>query len=281
MRSMVNPKHKTLSIEDQCRLLGKSRAWYYYKPYKSPSRTRRDNLEKKKIKDLWEEHIFLGYIQISDLLNEKNTKTSPKRVYRLMRELGIKAVVPKRGLTKPNKKHKKNPYLLRGLKVIHKNQVWSTDITYVGLPGGTAYIIAIIDLHSRKILSRNVSNTMDTAFVMEALLRAMMKHGVPEIINTDQGSQFTSQDFTSFLEHVMVKISMDGKGRALDNIFIERFWKTLKYEDIFIYGYETLKDLRKGVKKYIKFYNSERPHQSLGGKSPDKIYHSDQSLIAA
>ena len=183
-----------------------------------------------------------------------------------MKELGIKAVIPKRCLSKPGKNHKKYPYLLRNLEITHSNQVWASDITYVGLPGGIVYVVAIIDLYSRKILSWNVSNTMDTAFVMEALMHAMMNYGLPEIFNTDQGSQFTSQEFTSLLEGEMVRISMDGKGRALDNIYIERFWKTLKYEDIYLYRYDSLKNLRKGLQQYFRFYNTERPHQSLNGK---------------
>ena len=198
-----------------------------------------------------------------------------------MREMGIKAVVPKRCLSKPGKKYKKYPYLLRNLNIKHPNHVWASDITYVNLPGGIVYVVAIIDLYSRKILSWNVSNTMDTSFVMEALMQAMMRYGSPEIFNTDQGSQFTSNEFTSLLEGEMVRISMDGKGRALDNIYIERFWKTLKYEDLYLYRYDTLKNLRKGLSKYFRFYNSIRPHQSLNGNSPDETYSGESSLKAA
>ena len=208
-------------------------------------------------------------------------ETSPKRVYRLMREMGIKPIVPKRCLSKPGKKHKKYPYLLRNLSITHPNHVWASDITYVNLPGGIVYVVAIIDLYSRKILSWNVSNTMDTSFVMEALMQAMMRFGLPEIFNTDQGSQFTSNEFTSLFEGGMVRISMDGKARALDNIYIERFWKTLKYEDIYLYRYDTLKKLRKGLLKYFRFYNSIRPHQSLNGNSPDEIYSGESNLKVA
>ncbi len=264
---MIEPERKDLSISRQCRLLGKSRSWFYYEEQHDPKQVYWDNLEKKKIRKLWEKHIFYGYRQIYSHLDKNlGHETSPKRVYRLMKELGIKAVIPKRCLSKPGKNHKKYPYLLRNLEITHSNQVWASDITYVGLPGGIVYVVAIIDLYSRKILSWNVSNTMDTAFVMEALMHAMMNYGLPEIFNTDQGSQFTSQEFTSLLEGEMVRISMDGKGRALDNIYIERFWKTLKYEDIYLYRYDSLKNLRKGLQQYFRFYNTERPHQSLNGK---------------
>lgn len=280
-RSDIDLKNPKLSIEEQCLFFGKSRGWFYYKPYKEPLSLQRDNREKRRIKNLWEQHIFLGYRQMASLLENQGLNTSEKRVYRLMKELGIKGVTPKRNLSKPSKKHKKYPYLLRGLKIQYKNQVWASDITYIKLPGGTAYVVAIIDLYSRKILSWNVSNSMETSFVLEALVRAMMKYGVPEIFNTDQGSQYTSTEFTSCLENEMVKISMDGKGRALDNIYIERFWKTLKYEDIYLYRYDTLKALRKGLQKYFKFYNSVRPHQSLGGLPPNSIYKEGYNLKAA
>ncbi len=180
-----------------------------------------------------------------------------------------------------DKKHKKYPYLLRNLKVTHPNHVWASDITYVNLPGGIVYVEAIIDLYSRKILSWNVSNTMDTAFVMDALMQAMMRYGLPEIFNTDQESQFTSNEFTSLLDSEIVLISMDGKGRALDNIYIGKFWKTMKYEDIYLYRYDTLKQLRKGLVKYFRFYNSIRPHQSLNGNSPDQIYSGESNLKVA
>jgi len=278
---MIEPQSKELSISVQCKLMGKSRNWYYYEERIDSHREHRDNLEKVRIKKIWKKHIFFGYRQIYHQLDDKGFITSPKRVYRLMKEMGIKAVTPKKCLSKPNKNHKKYPYLLRGLKVTHTNQVWASDITYVHLPGGIVYVVAIIDLYSRKILSWNVSNTMDTSFVMEALIQAMMRYGVPEIFNTDQGSQFTSNEFTSFLEGESVRISMDGKGRALDNIYIERFWKTLKYEDIYLYRYESLKKLRKGLHKYFNFYNSERPHQSLNGKSPDRIYFEESTLKVA
>ncbi len=279
---MIDPGIKKLSISEQCDLLGKSRSWFYYQEHRDPVREYQDNIEKRKIKKLWKQHIFYGYRQIYNHLDKNmGHETSPKRVYRLMKEMGIKAVIPKRCLSKPGKKHKKYPYLLRNLDITHPNHVWASDITYVHIPGGIVYVVAIIDLYSRKILSWNVSNTMDTAFVMEALMQAMMRYGLPEIFNTDQGSQFTSNEFTSLLEGEMVRISMDGKGRALDNIYIERFWKTLKYEDIYLYRYDTLKNLRKGLLKYFRFYNSVRPHQSLNGNSPDEVYSGESNLKVA
>ena len=278
---MIEPKRKNLSITQQCKLLGKHRSWYYYQEQCDPLKVHHDEKEKRKIRKLWEKYIFFGYRQVYLHLDKSGYDTTPKRVYRLMREMGLKAVIPKRNLSKPGKKNRKYPYLLRGLDIAHPNHVWASDITYCALPGGIVYVVAIIDIYSRKILSWNVSNTMDTAFVMEALVQAMIRFGVPKIFNTDQGSQFTSNEFTSFLENELVRISMDGKGRALDNIYIERFWKSLKYENIYLYRYDTLKMLRKGLVKYFRFYNSERPHQSLDGDSPDMVYFRESNLKVA
>ena len=189
-----------------------------------------------------------------------------------MKENRIKVIVKKRSLTKQNKEHRKYPYLLRKLEITRKNQVWSTDITYIRVNGGYVYLMAIIDLYSRKILSWGISNTQDTGFCLEVLCRALNKYGKPEIFNTDQGSQYTSKAFTAVLEANGIKISMDGVGRALDNIYIERFWRTIKYEEIYLKEYRNLKDLKIGVSKYMDFYNKTRFHQSLNYKTPDQIY---------
>lgn len=278
---MIEVDHKELSISQQCELLEKSRSWYYYKKKINLEKDKRDFKEKEKIRAIWNEHIDFGYRQVAYTLLEKKVKTSFKRVYRLMREMNLQAVIPKRNLSRPLKTNKKYPYLLRELKITRPNEVWACDITYVNLPGGTVFIVAIIDLFSRKILSWNISNTMDQSFVMDVLHRAMKLHGKPKIFNTDQGSQYTSREFTSCLKNAGILISMDGKGRALDNIYIERFWKTLKYHHIYLYRYESLKELRKGCGKFFRFYNEKRPHQSLGGKCPDKIYFGRSNLKSA
>lgn len=197
-----------------------------------------------------------------------------KRVLRLMREMGIQAIYPKPNLSKPASGHKKYPYLLRDLKIVKPNQVWATDITYIKLREGFIYLAAIIDLYSRKVLSWRISNTMDTDFCIEVLEEALQNYGKPEIFNSDQGSQFTSLIFIQKLEDENIKISMDGKGRATDNIYIERLWRSLKYEDIYIREYQTISECEEGVNKYFKFYNQERFHQSLEYKTPDEIYFS-------
>lgn len=189
-----------------------------------------------------------------------------------MREMGIQAIYPKPNLSKPAPGHKIYPYLLRGLVVDHANQVWATDITYIKLSVGFMYLVAIIDLYSRKVLSWRLSNTLDVSFCIEALNEAVARYGVPEIFNNDQGSQFTSNDFTGLLEKHGIRISMDGKGRAKDNIYVERLWRSLKYEDIYIKGYTTVPECIDGIKRYFEFYNAGRFHQSLEYWTPDEIY---------
>jgi len=194
-----------------------------------------------------------------------------------MKELGLKAIYPGPKTSQANKEHKKYPYLLRGLEIKHINQVWASDITYIKYRCSYMYLVAIIDLYSRKVLSWRLSNTIDCHFCCECLNEAIRFFGTPEIFNTDQGSQFTCSDFTELLKSFKIKISMDGKGRALDNVYIERAWRTLKYENIFLYDYETVKELRKGINRFFKFYNAERFHQSLNYKTPDDIYFQSAS----
>ena len=191
-----------------------------------------------------------------------------------MNRFGLKAIYPKLNLLKARKNHKKYPYLLSGKIIRHPNQVWATDVTYIRLSRGFVYLVAILDLYSRKVLSWRLSNSLDADFCVEALEEAIMNYGVPAIFNTDQGSQFTSDAFTGVLLGKGVQISMDGKGRALDNIFVERLWRTLKYEDIYIKSYESVIELKEGVRRYFHFYNSERFHQSLGYATPDDMYES-------
>lgn len=277
---MIEPEHELISVKRQCDLLGFARSTYYYKPVEDEE----DEIYKRLIFEEYKECPFFGYRKITKALQKKGHAVNRKRVLRLMREMGIQAIYPKPNLSKPASDHKKYPYLLRGLVIDHPDQVWATDITYIKLNGGFIYLVAIIDLYSRKVLSWRISNTMDVSFCLEALFEAFKKYGKPKIFNSDQGSQFTSIEFTQELENRKIRISMDGKGRATDNIFIERLWRSLKYEDIYIKEYETIAECTLGVTKYFEFYNTERFHQSLSYKTPDEIYfgfNHDKELKAA
>lgn len=227
---------------------------------------------KRLIFEIYVNSPFFGYRKITIALQRQGHRINRKRVLRLMREMGIKAIYPKPNLSKPAPGHKIYPYLLQGLVVEHPNQVWATDITYIKLGVGFMYLVAILDLYSRKVLSWRLSNTLDVAFCLNALDEAVERFGKPEIFNSDQGSQFTSNDFTGKLENLEIRISMDGKGRAKDNIYVERLWRSLKYEEIYIKGYSTVADCTEGIKRYFEFYNTERFHQSLEYWTPDEIY---------
>ena len=236
---------------------------------------------KYEIKQAYIQHPFYGYRKIFKTLSDKGLTVSKKQIRRLMNEMGLQAIYPKPKLSKPGKGHKMYPYLLRDMEVEYINQVWATDITYLKLNGAYVYLVAILDLYSRRVLAWRLSNTIDASFCVDALQEAIDIYGVPEIFNTDQGSQFTSDDFISKLNEYKIQISMDGKGRALDNVYIERLWRSLKYENIYINDYENLKELKGGVKMYFEFYNTERYHQSLGYETPDVVYFSDEWLDSA
>ena len=195
-----------------------------------------------------------------------------KHVQRLMRLMGLSALYPKPRTSQPGKGHKIYPYLLRGLTIDRPNQVWSTDICYIPMAKGFMYLVAVMDWYSRRVLSWRLSNTMDTDFCVEALHEALERHGAPEIFNTDQGSQFTSEAFTDVLKDHDIAISMDGKGRWIDNVFVERLWRSVKYEDIYLRAYETPTDLRAGLTRYFQFYNQRRRHSSLARRTPDTVY---------
>ena len=216
-------------------------------------------------------HPFYGTRRIRNYLRQLGYDVNRKRVQRLMRLMGIEAIYPKPHLSCPDGRAVKYPYLLRGLDINHSNQVWCTDITYIRTATGFVYLTVIMDWHSRYVLSWELSNTLDVDFCLLALNRALSKSS-PEIFNSDQGSQFTSADFTGILKKRGVKISMDGRGRAMDNIFVERLWRTLKYEDIYLHDYSTMQDAYEGIRRYFEFYNNERPHQSLGYKTPKEVY---------
>jgi len=214
---------------------------------------------------------FYGKRRIRIVLNQNGYPSGVKHTRTLMRTMGLEAICPKRKTSVPDRSHKVYPYLLRDVEILRPNQVWSTDITYIRLLRGFAYLTAVIDWHSRYVLSWKLSVTMEKEFCIEALEEALSK-GLPEIFNSDQGSQFTSPEFTKKLEGKQVRISMDGKGRCLDNIFVERLWRSVKYEEVYLKNYATPLEAIKGLKNYFRFYNDVRPHQSLGYKTPAQVY---------
>ncbi len=217
-------------------------------------------------------HPFRGIGQLTDWLRSIGEPVNHKRVERLMHLMGIQAIYPKRKTSIPNKEHKVFPYLLRGMRIEHPNQVWATDITYIRLRSGWMYLVAIMDWFSRYVISWELSNTMDVHFCLEALGNALSGQK-PDILNSDQGSQFTSMDFIQILETAGVRISMDGRGRVYDNIFIERLWRTVKYEEVYLHDYESAREAKGGLKAYFQFYNEERFHSSLYKKTPAEIYY--------
>ncbi|MFT6332503.1 MAG: putative transposase [Lentimonas sp.] len=220
-----------------------------------------------------------GYRRITAILNEqKDYKINKKRVLRLMRLIGIQAVYPKKKTTIINKKEYKYPHLLRNLKITRPNQVWSTDITYIKIPGGFVYLTALIDLFSKFIVSWQLSISMNTQFCLDILDRGIKDHKNPEIINADQGSQYASHDWVKKLNDNKIKISMDGKGRWINNVYVERFWRTVKQEEIYINPPDNIAQLKQGISRFINFYNYQRPHQSLKYKTPSQIYYNDDGM---
>jgi len=267
---LVEPEVKEISIVRQCEILGISSASYYYK--------KQDNRAIKKMFVLgWIYEVLIdypsyGYRKVYHLLKEIIDATE-KQVRRIMFQYKLRAVFGKIRTTISEWEHRKYPYLLRGKKIEYPNQVWATDITYIKIGGQTVYLCAILDLYSRKVLSWRLSINMETSFCVSALEEALAKYGTPAIFNSDQGSQFTSREFIDILEGKGIRVSMDGKGRALDNIYVERFWRSVKYEDIKYRHYLTMEELRKGLGRYIADYNGFRPHQSLDYKTPDEFYY--------
>jgi putative transposase len=265
---MIDVSHKKLSVMRQCALVSISKSSYYY-VNKGESEL---NLRLMKLMDRqFLETPFYGSRQMVRYLKRQGYCVSRKR--RLMKKMGISAIYQKPNTSKPEPGHKIYPYLLRNLPVTRPNQVWCTDITYIAMPRGSMYLIAIMDWQSRTVLSWRLSSTMDVSFCIEALEEALEKYGAPEIFNTDQGSQFTSFEWINILQKHKVKVSMDGKGRWIDNVFIERLWRSVKYECVFLYAYETGRQLRKALGKWFNFYNSERPHSTFDGQTPLEVYN--------
>lgn len=266
---MVEPSNDNPGISDQCKLLHISRSsWYYAVKGESPL-----NLElMRKIDGQYMKTPYYGSRQMMRMLQRAGYCVGRKRVRRLMRLMGIEAIYPKPRTSRPCADHAVYPYLLRDMNVDRPNQVWCADITYIPMPQGFMYLVAVMDWHSRKVLSWRVSNSLDTGFCIEALQDAIALYGKPEIFNTDQGAQFTSHDFTDVLKDAGIRISMDGKGRWMDNVFIERLWRSLKYECVYLNLYETGKALKAGLGEWLTHYNTERPHSSLDGQTPDEVY---------
>jgi putative transposase len=267
---MVNPLAQQLSISRQCEMMGVSRSSYYYQP-------KPINLEEvelmRKIDELYLKNPSSGSRTLSRQLDRQGITANRKRVQRLMRLMGIEAVYPKPRTSRPHPQHKIYPYLLKGLTINRTNQVWATDITFIPMASGFMYLVAIMDWYSRKILSWRISNTLETAFCVEALEEALSRYGAPDVFNTDQGAQFTSNAFTTVLEGHHVAISMDGRGRCQDNIFVERLWWTLKHQYIYLHSFDTGKALRRGLSGWIGYYNHERGHSALDDRTPDEVYY--------
>ena len=252
-------------------MLGINRSTKYYTP--SEKKKSDDEFYKVLIFEIYKDYPFYGYRKVTKELQKMGYTINRKKVRRLKNEMGLRTIYPRPNLSKPAKGHKIYPYLLRNLEISRPNQVWATDITYLRLKHGFVYLAAILDLYSRKVLSWEISNTLDAEFCCSTLNRALLKYGKPEIFNSDQGSQFTGNKFIGILEKNEIKISMDGKGRALDNIYVERLWRSLKYEDVYLNRYDSLNECRLGIKNYFVFYNSKRFHQSLEYMTPDEKYY--------
>jgi putative transposase len=264
----VEPAHGQISISRQCQLLGISRSSYYYQPCQESE----ENLELMRLLD--EQYIVTPYYGIRRMrwfLGQKGYQVNHKKVARLLRLMGLEAVYPKPNLSKPNPAHKIYPYLLRGVKIERVNQVWSTDITYIPMSKGFMYLVAVMDWHSRFVLSWQLSNSLEVDFCLDALEESF-RYGQPQIFNSDQGSQFTSTAFTGVLAGKGISISMDGRGRALDNVFIERLWRNVKYEYVYLHAPCDGRELWEGIHDYFTRYNYYRPHQSLDYLTPAQVY---------
>lgn len=276
-RRCIEPNHPRLSIARQCELIGLPRA-SYYRDAAGAEETAENLALMRLIDEEYTRHPFYGSRQMRNWLRRQGYKVNRKRVQRLMRKMGLVSVAPKPNTSRPAPQHKVYPYLLRGLEITRANQVWCSDITYIRLAKGFVYLTAVMDWHSRYVLAWEVSVTMEEAFCVSALQSALRRHGRPEIFNTDQGSQFTGKAFTGVLKDANVAISMDGKGRAMDNIMVERLWRSVKYEEIYLKEYVSVAELVTALRAYFAFYNHERPHQSHGGQTPAEVYHGASAL---
>ena len=275
---MIDPEH-TLPIVRQAEELEISRSTIYYRPRPVSDA---DLMLMRRIDELHLNYPFAGSRMLRDLLSHQGLEVGRRHVRTLMRRMGIEALYRKPNTSKPAPGHKIYPYLLRGLAITRPNQVWAMDISYIPMARGFVYLAAVIDWFSRRVLSWRLSITMDTSFCIEALDEALSLHGKPEIFNTDQGSQFTSEAFTGRLKEEGIQISMDGRGRWADNVFVERLWRSLKYEHVYLHAYESVGEARTKIGRYFEFYNFQRPHSSLGAQTPDQAYvHRPPETLAA
>ena len=266
---MIDRDLASVSIRRQCGLIGLNRSSLYYQP---AGESEENLLLMRLIDRQYTKTPFYGWPRMTAHLRREGYEVNPKRVRRLMALMGLQAIHPKRRTSIPAPGHKRYPYLLRGLKVTRPCQVWSTDVTYVPMRGGFLYLVAVIDWFSRYVLAWQLSNTLDGLFC-RAALRQALEQGVPAIFNTDQGAQFTAIEFIGILEAAGIQVSMDGRGRALDNVFVERLWRTVKYEHIYLVEYDAVPALEAGLHDYFHFYNHERPHQSLGYQTPAEVHY--------
>lgn len=265
---MIETEHLEIPVYRQCQLLGLSRSGYYYQPQGESSLNEHlMNL----IDQQYTKMPFYGVEKMTEWLKRQGFTVNPKRIRRLMRLMALETVYPKPWLSKPAEGHKKYPYLLRDLSIERPDQVWCADITYIRMLRGFLYLVAVMDWYSRYVLAWELSNSLDKQFCLDALGQALAI-SQPEIFNSDQGSQFTSSEFTRRLEAAGVMISMDGRGRVFDNIFIERLWRTVKYEEVYLHSYESVRDARNGLGRYFRLYNTERLHESLGYRTPHEVF---------
>ena len=267
-KAMIKAR-QPLSVTRQCHLLAVPRSSAYARP-QDVSAANIDLM--RQLDELYLKWPFYGSRRLCDELRQQGHRVNRKRVQRLLRKMGLTAVYPKPRTSKPGKGHKIYPYLLRGLSIERPNQVWASDICYIPMAKGFMYLTVIMDWHSRRVLAWRMSNTLETDACVEALEEALLRYGAPEIFNTDQGAQYTSEAFTAVLKAHEVKISMDGKGRWVDNVFVERLWRSVKYEDVYLRAYDTPAALRTGLMAYFQFYNTERRHQALNRQTPDAVY---------
>lgn len=277
-RESIEPGHPKLSIHRQCELISLSRASYYRGAPVCGETA--ENLELMRLIDEeYTRHPFYGSRKMRDCLHRQGYGVNRKRVRRLMCKMGLVSVAPKPNSSRPAPTHKIYPYLLRGLRIEQADQVWCTDITYIRMAHGFVYLTAVMDWYSRYVLAWEVSVTMEEGFCVSALESALRRHGRPRIFNTDQGAQFTGESFTGVLKDAGVAISMDGKGRAMDNIMVERLWRSVKYEEVYLKDYESVGELTVALKQYFTFYNTERPHQTHGGQTPAEVYLGNSRLM--
>ena len=267
-RAMIQVQEQ-ISVRRQCELLGVSRSGLYYEPVGTSAE---ELTLMRRIDEIHLKWPFYGGRKLCQVLRAEGITVNRKRMQRLMRLMGLESVAPKPNTNKAAPEHPVFPYLLRDVEICRSNQVWAADITYIPMARGFAYLVAIIDWYSRRVLSWRLSNTLESSFCVEALQEALACFPKPEIFNTDQGAQFTAEAFTKVLRRAKVTISMDGRGRCIDNVFVERVWRSLKYEEVFLHAYDDLDEARAGIKHYFDFYNFERPHQALGYQTPDAFY---------